>query len=63
MIIQKIKNVETELTEYFSPTVELTLVLNPEQLMDMLGKHGIEITAQEFFQEFLAAREFYDRNV
>jgi hypothetical protein len=31
--------------------------------MDMMGKHGIEITAQEFFEEFLAAREFYDRNV
>jgi hypothetical protein len=62
MIIQKIKNVKTGLTEYFTPTVELTLVFDPERLMDMLTKHGIEITAQEFFEEFLTAREFYDRN-
>jgi hypothetical protein len=62
MIIQKIKNVKTGLTEYFTPTVELTLILDPEQLKDMLDKHGIENTAQEFFEEFLAAREFYDRN-
>ena len=63
MIIYRITNIGTSVHEqYFRSTSIVTMEIDPEELQDSMALHGQEFTAQQFFEEFLTARDFYDRS-
>ena len=63
VIIKQIVDMKSSVDEeFFTPSTTITMILDPENLQDMVASKGKEFTAQQFFEDFLQARDFYNRN-
>lgn len=58
----RIENVQTIITDYFTPETKVTLVYNPELLKDTIDKRGLDFAAREFLIDYLETLDFYQKN-